>query len=125
MNIKEQVGCGYCIHEKSCKERDSSINKAKLGCERFLNYLEFVEKKDFYSHDSPEQDARTKLRLLSISKCGMEEVGIGEFGYPGIMSGLYIERVWSYSDKDFDDYMQWAKELIAHKQQEGGSNAVK
>jgi len=42
----------------------------------------------------------------------MCKVGLGEFGYPDIMSGLYIEYVWSDSDKVFNDYMNWAKNLI-------------
>jgi hypothetical protein len=29
------------------------------------------------------------------------------------MSGLYIEKVWGYSDEDFTDYMDWVKGLIA------------
>jgi hypothetical protein len=40
-------------------------------------------------------------------------VGIAQFGYKGVMSGLYIEKVWSYSDADFKGYMDWAKGLIA------------
>ena len=50
-----------------------------------------------------------------MAELGMEEVGIAQFGYKGIMSGLYIEKVWSYSDEDFKNYMDWAKELISSK----------
>jgi hypothetical protein len=32
------------------------------------------------------------------------------------MSGLYIEKVWSYLDKDFREYMDWAKGLICKHQ---------
>lgn len=70
-----------------------------------------INRDDFYEHDKPKD--RTKKRLLEISECGMEEVGVAHFGYKGVMSGLYIEMVWSYSDKDFKDYMDWAKGLIA------------
>ena len=55
---------------------------------------------------------RTRARLQEISDLGMKEVGIGEFGYPGVMSGLYLEYVWTYSDEDFKDYMFWAKSRI-------------
>ena len=47
-----------------------------------------------------------------MAECGMEETGIASFGYKGVMSGLYIEKVWGYSDEDFKDYMDWAKDLI-------------
>jgi NOL1/NOP2/fmu family ribosome biogenesis protein len=71
-----------------------------------------ADRKDFYLHDKPELKERTKNRLEQISKMGMTEVGTAEFGVKGIMSGLYIERVWSDSDKDWNDYMDWAKSLI-------------
>ena len=29
---ENQIGCGYCKKEKSCKIRDPKINKAKQGC---------------------------------------------------------------------------------------------
>ncbi len=69
-----------------------------------------IERSDLYEYDKPKE--RTKKRLTEIADCGMEEVGIAQFGYKGVMSGLYIEKVWSYSDADFKDYMDWAKGLI-------------
>jgi hypothetical protein len=45
----------------------------------------------------------------------MEITGIASFGYKGVMSGLYIEMVWEYSDEEFKNYMDWAKGLIASK----------
>lgn len=36
--INKQIGCGYCNIEKTCKERDPKINKAKLGCKSFKHW---------------------------------------------------------------------------------------
>lgn len=70
---------------------------------------------DYYFDLTSEMKQRTRTRILEIKSCGMSEVGYGEFGFPGIMSGLYIEKVWNYSDIDFMEYMSWAKELIKRK----------
>jgi hypothetical protein len=48
----------------------------------------------------------------------MKIVGVAEFGVKGVMSGLYIEKVWNASDQEFDDYMSWARSLIAEKHHE-------
>lgn len=77
--------------------------------------MSITEKRDFYDHRKPELKERTKKRLLEIEKCGMTEVGFGQFGVKGVMSGLYIEIVWTYSDEEFEDYMTWAKEVIQRK----------
>jgi hypothetical protein len=69
-----------------------------------------IEREDFYEYNKPKE--RTRKRLTEIAECGMEEVMTAEFGYKNVMSGLYIEKIWSYSDKEFDDYMNWAKGLI-------------
>jgi len=37
---KNQIGCGYCSKEKTCKMHDPKINKAKLGCKEFQHYTE-------------------------------------------------------------------------------------
>lgn len=37
--IKSQVGCGYCIHEKTCIKYIPKINKAKLGCQEYQHHL--------------------------------------------------------------------------------------
>lgn len=71
-----------------------------------------IDRSDFYDHGKPELKERTRKRLAEIAECGMSEVGIAQFGYSGVMSGLYIEKVWSYSDQGFRDYMDWAKGLI-------------
>lgn len=72
-----------------------------------------IDREYWYLFGQPTQ--RTRARLFEIAECGMEEVGVAEFGYKGVMSGLYIEKVWSYSDEDFKSYMDWAKNLIATK----------
>lgn len=68
--------------------------------------------RDFYDHSKPELRDRTERRLTEIGELGMEEVMTAEFGYKGVMSGLYIEYVWNYSDEEFKDYMDWARGLI-------------
>lgn len=70
-----------------------------------------IGREDLYEFDKPKK--RTRKRLTEMAECGMEETGIASFGYKGVMSGLYIEKVWGYSDEDFKDYMDWAKGLIA------------
>lgn len=69
-----------------------------------------IEREDLYEYKKPKE--RTRKRLSEMAVSGMEETGIASFGYKGIMSGLYIEKVWGYSDEDFKDYMDWAKDLI-------------
>ncbi len=66
----------------------------------------------YYEFNKPELKERTQSRLSEMSNIGMEEVGYGEFGLKGLMSGLYIEKVWSYSDEDFKDYMDWVKSFL-------------
>lgn len=70
-----------------------------------------IDRPDLYEFNKPRN--RTRKRLIEIAECGMGEVGIAQFGYKGVMSGLYIEMVWNYSDESFNDYMEWAKGLIA------------
>lgn len=74
-----------------------------------------LNRKDFYFDCDAELKERTKSRLARMSDAGMSEVGIAEFGVEGIVSGLFIEMVWGYSDEAFDDYMKWAIELIGTK----------
>lgn len=74
-----------------------------------------INRKDLYFHHDSEHEDRTRNRLIEISKLGMEEVGIAEFGIRGIMSGLYIEKVWRYGNKDWNEYIDWVKSLIEEK----------
>ena len=76
-----------------------------------------ITRRDFYLVDQPELEERTKKRLVEISEIGMEEVGCGQFGKKDIMSGLYIEMVWSFSDEKWTEYISWAKELINSKKE--------
>ena len=54
---------------------------------------------------------RTENRLNEIIELGLEEVGYGQYGIKNIMSGLYVEMVWSFSDEDWKGYIDWIKEL--------------
>lgn len=69
-----------------------------------------IDRDDLYLYKEPKEI--TKNRLTEIAELGMEEVGTAEFGISGIMSGLYIEKVWNYSDKDWNEYIDWVKSLI-------------
>lgn len=71
-----------------------------------------IDNPDFYEVDKTEFHARTRTRLAQIGACGMTEVVPGEFGYPGIMSGLFIERVWHELDSTFNEYMEWTIQEI-------------
>ena len=72
-----------------------------------------VDRSDFYEYDKPKEI--TKKRLLEIAEMGMHEVGVAQFGIPGIHSGLYIERVWSFSEIEWNDYITWVKDLVNAK----------
>jgi hypothetical protein len=69
----------------------------------------------WYEYDKSRE--RTRNRLIQMAELGMEEIGHASFGVKDIMSGLYIEMVWSYSDESFEDYLSWVKEMISKKQQ--------
>lgn len=71
----------------------------------------------YYEYGRDNLKERTKNRLIQIEEAGMSELGNYEFGVKGVMSGLYIEKVWEYSDKSFKEYMDWAISVIQkHKQ---------
>lgn len=72
-----------------------------------------TNRKDLYKYNEPIE--RTKQRLTQLNQIGLEEVQYGEFGISGIVSGLYIEKVWSYSDKDWNDYIDWMQCVIDMK----------
>lgn len=38
---ENQIGCGYCKKEKSCKIRDQKINKAKQGCKEWQHWQDY------------------------------------------------------------------------------------
>lgn len=69
-----------------------------------------INRSNLYEQGKPKE--QTRKRLSEIAQCGMEELSLGEFGFRGLTSGLFIEKVWSYSDTEFNGYMNWTKELI-------------
>lgn len=100
---------GHTINEKQEIERmqHEEIYRAETP---------IVDRRDFYLHGGqPETHEKTRARLTEIVNAGMTEVGVAEFGVRGVMSGLYIERVWNYTDDDWKKYMDWAKDLIKSK----------
>jgi hypothetical protein len=38
LEIKNQIGCGYCDKEDNCNIKDPKVNKAKNGCEYFAHW---------------------------------------------------------------------------------------
>lgn len=73
-----------------------------------------IDDESLYEHNS-ENNQRTRERLIRMAELGMEIVGVAEFGIEDVMSGLYLEKVWLYSDEEFDDYLDWVKNLILEK----------
>lgn len=69
-----------------------------------------INREDLYQANKPKE--RTKKRLTEMAQLGMKEVGYASFGYKNVMSGLYIEKVWYYSDQEFEEYMNWVKEFV-------------
>lgn len=80
-----------------------------------------IDEQSFYEHDS-KNNQRTRRRLIRMAELGMEIVGNGHFGVGDVMSGLYIEMVWSYSDEKFDDYIKWVEELIEENKKKPSEN---
>lgn len=66
-----------------------------------------TDREDLYQFKREAIRQRTKKRLIQIADMGLEEVGLATFGIPGVLSGLYIEKVWHYLDKDWDEYVEW------------------
>jgi hypothetical protein len=62
-----------------------------------------------------EMFERTKKRLNQLIEMGMEDVGVAEFGVRGVVSGMYVERVWSYDEQQWNSYIKWADMLIKRK----------
>lgn len=55
---------------------------------------------------------RTRQRLTRCKEMGMHECGNLQLGVPNFHSGLWLEMVWSYDNKEFDDYLKWVQTLI-------------
>lgn len=75
-----------------------------------------ITNKFFYEWGEPDLKERTKARLIEIDELGMEEIGLAEFGIPGVTSGLFIERIWWYSDEGFNSHIDYVKKLIKSNQ---------
>lgn len=71
-----------------------------------------VDDKKWYGSALGYDNNLTRQRLIEIKECGMTEGGQASFKYEGAMSGLYIEKVWSYNDKDWKSYMDWVRDRI-------------
>ena len=83
-----------------------------------------INRKDFYEYGKPELEDRTRNRIQEMIDTGMTEVGVAQFGVKGVMSGLYLEFVWSKTEEDWKDYMDWVRELIAEKRGTTESTAI-
>jgi hypothetical protein len=71
-----------------------------------------IEDKRFYRYDdNDEMRLITKNRLKAMSDLGMEELYVANFGIRNVVSCLYIEKVWHYSDEEFEDYLTFVKEV--------------
>lgn len=73
-----------------------------------------IERKDLYCIEKQSNETMKK-RLTVMAELGMEEVGVAQFGIREVMSGLYIEMVWNFTDEKFNDYMTWVKNLKMKK----------
>jgi len=71
-----------------------------------------IENKEYYQFNKPENKKRTQQRLMFLKKLGMSEVGLGQFGIKGIISGIYIEIIWNYSEKQWIEYTDWIKSVV-------------
>ncbi len=74
-----------------------------------------ISKKEYYKNKSPYFTARTKNRLKQISQLGMSEIAFGQFGIDSIVSGLYIEMIWNYTNNEWKQYFDWLKSIVNNK----------
>ena len=61
----------------------------------------------YYSFDINIDNELTEERLKQLSSLGCKEVGFGEFGINGVFSGLYLEKVWNYTEVEWNEYIKW------------------
>lgn len=101
---------------------DNGVSLTPVMADENPSYKFDINRKDFYLHPSMiaskpfGKHEITKKRLQQIADLGMEEVGVAQFGIPGIVSGLYIERIWNGDDKDFKEYLEYVTGLITSKE---------
>lgn len=69
-----------------------------------------VNKKSYYKLNISKE--RTENRLKEIIALNFKEIGVAHFGINGIISGLYIERLWNDSEPIWKDYIIWVKSVI-------------
>lgn len=74
-----------------------------------------IENRFFYGTSLGYPEDRTRERLIEMNDLGMSETGYGSFGIKGVMSGLYIEKVWGYDAEAWKGYMDWVREMINTK----------
>lgn len=67
------------------------------------------------TYTDKDKKERTQKRLEEIVEMGMVDVGHDQYGITGIMSGLYVEMVWSHSEEAWRDYINWTKQLTREK----------
>lgn len=72
-----------------------------------------INRPDYYKRNGDTE--RTRARLEQLNAMGMVDLGLSEFGVRGVVSGLYIERVWNYDQKAWDSYIKWAGQIIAFR----------
>lgn len=73
-----------------------------------------INKESFYRVEDTNRE-KTKKRLEQIKELGLKEVGTAQFGIPGIVSGLYIEKVWNLSDTAWAGWLEWIEKLKIQK----------
>lgn len=81
-----------------------------------------IDNKDLYDHKTP--DKRTRKRLEQLLELGMEEISFAQFGIEGVVSGLYIEQVWTDSNYGWDEYILYVKELLLKKEEEKSKKSL-
>ena len=85
-----------------------------------MEYKFDINREDLYLRSGNQREV-IKTRLTEMAEIGMEEIGVANFGIKDIMSGLYIERVWSYSDKNWKEYMDWVRAIKLEKVEHDGT----
>jgi hypothetical protein len=74
---------------------------------------QFLDNVNYYPYFSKgENREEIKARLATIWDMGLSELGNGQFGIKDVMSGLYIEMIWRYSNKEFAEYIEWVQSII-------------
>jgi hypothetical protein len=72
-----------------------------------------IHKEEYYPFEANLDGRRIiRERLQQLAALGLEQVAPGQFGIDGVMSGLYIERVWNFSHQEFSEYVEWIKEKV-------------